>query len=157
MELETLANIAEIFGMIVVAVTLIFLTIQMRQNNKALQHSSYQSVLGLLESSDRVLAKDIELLHIVQSAHDSPNDISSDDWLRFKHYAFPHIGIWEYLYLANLDSTLSRLQWLAFEPYFLETYSSQGFKRFWRENRSSFAQEFASYVEGELPHLRLSS
>jgi hypothetical protein len=35
MGLQQLANIVEIFGMIVVAVTLIFLTIQMRENTRA--------------------------------------------------------------------------------------------------------------------------
>ena len=35
MELQQLANIAEVFGMIVVAITLIFLTVQMRENTRA--------------------------------------------------------------------------------------------------------------------------
>jgi hypothetical protein len=35
MPLEQLANIAEVFGMLIVAITLIFLTVQMRQNTRA--------------------------------------------------------------------------------------------------------------------------
>ena len=40
MPLEQIANIAEIVGMIVVAVTFIFLTLQMRQNTKALRSAA---------------------------------------------------------------------------------------------------------------------
>ena len=39
MIIEQLANIAEVYGLLVVAVTLVFLIVQMRQNTNAL-HSS---------------------------------------------------------------------------------------------------------------------
>ena len=43
MPLEQLANIAEIFGMLVISITLIFLIAQMRQNTKALHSSTAYS------------------------------------------------------------------------------------------------------------------
>jgi len=44
MTLNELANIAEVFGMLVVSVTLVFLTIQMRQNTRAMRSTTYHSV-----------------------------------------------------------------------------------------------------------------
>ena len=43
--MEYVANIAEIMGAIVVVITLIYLTIQLRQNNKLLQSTSRQAML----------------------------------------------------------------------------------------------------------------
>ena len=47
MELQQLANIAEIFGMIVVAITLIFLTIQMRENTRATRSANASTTAEL--------------------------------------------------------------------------------------------------------------
>ena len=59
MPLEQLANIAEIFGMIVITITLIFLTIQMRQNTVALKsaatretHAEYARFYEMLATND---------------------------------------------------------------------------------------------------------
>jgi hypothetical protein len=45
MALEHYANIAEIVGVILVVVTLVFLTLQIRQNTKALRSTTIQSVM----------------------------------------------------------------------------------------------------------------
>lgn len=43
--LEQVANIAEIVGVVLVVVTLVFLTLQIRQNTKALRSTTIQAVL----------------------------------------------------------------------------------------------------------------
>ena len=45
MALDQYANIAEIVGVIIVIVTLVFLTLQIRQNTKALRSTTIQSVM----------------------------------------------------------------------------------------------------------------
>ena len=45
MELGQFANIAEIIGVLLVLVTLVFLTLQIRQNTKALRSTTIQAVL----------------------------------------------------------------------------------------------------------------
>ena len=46
MPIEQLANIAEVFGIILVAVTFIFLALQMRQNTAAIQANGRQATLN---------------------------------------------------------------------------------------------------------------
>ncbi|NIP50836.1 MAG: hypothetical protein GWN81_02365 [Phycisphaerae bacterium] len=48
---EYVANIAEILGAVVVVITLIYLTIQLRQNNKLLQSASRQAMLEAEKTS----------------------------------------------------------------------------------------------------------
>jgi protein-S-isoprenylcysteine O-methyltransferase Ste14 len=47
MTLDQIANIAEIFGMIVVAITLIFLTAQMRENTRATKSATASATAEL--------------------------------------------------------------------------------------------------------------
>ncbi len=63
MSIEQLANIAEVFGMLVVAITLIFLTVQMRQNTRAVRSNtihgiseSFRAQAALVGGSERVAA-----------------------------------------------------------------------------------------------------
>jgi hypothetical protein len=45
MGLEYVANIAEIVGVILVVVTLVFLSLQIRQNTQALRSTTFQAVM----------------------------------------------------------------------------------------------------------------
>jgi hypothetical protein len=50
--IEQLANIAEVLGMLLVAITLIFLTVQVRENTKALKSSAASSAHEKEHKSD---------------------------------------------------------------------------------------------------------
>ena len=72
MPLEQLANIAEILGMLVVAVTLIFLTLQMRQNTKALRSSAAQNAHEMAETIYSRIIEDADLTDIVLRGFSDP-------------------------------------------------------------------------------------
>ena len=73
MTIEQLANIAEVFGMILVAITLIFLTVQVRQNTKALKSSAASSAHEQVGTQlYRPLATDESLADIFVRGLDDP-------------------------------------------------------------------------------------
>jgi len=86
MPLEQLANIAEVFGLLAVAVTLIFLTVQMRQNTKALHstatHAAHEQTSNLYKS----LSMDASLADLwIRGMHD-PDSLSATETARFCAY-----------------------------------------------------------------------
>jgi hypothetical protein len=55
MPLEQLANVAEVFGMLIVAITLIFLTVQMRQNTRATKSATANESISMVAAWYREL------------------------------------------------------------------------------------------------------
>ena len=101
MNIEQIANIAEIFGLIVVAITLVFLTVQLRQNTKAQQIASYHTLTSYLLELDVAQASNEDLNRIITLAETSPSDVTAEEWARFTKMAYPRYGLWEYLYLLK--------------------------------------------------------
>ena len=84
MSLEQLANIAEVFGLIVVAITLILLTLQMHQNTKAPRSGAAHSAHDLVGNQIYgPLASDPSLAEKFLKGLDDPSCLSSVETARF--------------------------------------------------------------------------
>ena len=83
MTLEQLANIAEVFGMLVVAITLIYLTIQMRQNTKALRSTAAQSAHEMAEAIYQPIMMDAALADVVIRGMRNSDALSEVETARF--------------------------------------------------------------------------
>ena len=78
MALEQLANIAEVFGMLVVAITLIFLTIQMRQNAaQSRLDSTHQVITRMNQAFDPIYVP--ENTRIWSLGLTEPDSLSADE------------------------------------------------------------------------------
>lgn len=147
MPLEQLANIAEIFGMIVITITLIFLTVQMRQNTVALRsaatrdaHAQYAQIYELLATNDAI--RDT----FVKGISD-PTALSETETSRF--FAFWMVGT------VNFQNWVHQTQSGAMEGEILSSYSrllqdmsdTPGFKAFWEKRRYAFSLMTQNYME----------
>ena len=147
MPLEQLANIAEIFGMIVITITLIFMTIQMRQNTVALKsaatretHAQYARIYEMFVRNDAI--RDT----FVKGVSD-PAALSETVTSRF-------FSFW-------MMSTIQFQNWVhqtqsgAMDPELLNSYSKMlqnlmdtpGWKVFWEDRKYIFSPMTQKYVE----------
>ena len=141
------SSIAEIVASIVIVASLLYVGLELNQNTQALQQTSFQSVLQILSEGEMALATDDELLDAVLLVEQAPTDASERDWRKFTHFAYPRIGMWEYLYLGHRENAISSVHWLSIEPYFFAVICLPGYQRFWKENQFGFSSEFIDYVE----------
>jgi len=147
MPLEQLANIAEIFGMIVITITLIFMTVQMRQNTVALKsaatretHAQYARLYEMLATNDAV--RDTFLKGI-----SDPAALSETDTSRF--FSFWMVGT------INVQNWLHQTQSGAMDPELLNSYSkmlqrvvsSPGWKVFWEDRKYVFSPQTQNHIE----------
>jgi hypothetical protein len=151
MPLEQLANIAEVFGMLVVAITLIFLTMQMRQNTKALQSSATHLTL------DQVgiqiygkLASDPSLADLFVRGLDDPLCLSSVETTRFFAFWQSAMFFVQNWYFQWRVGVLDDEFWSSWGKIMTDIYSTPGFRMFWEKRKYLFADDFTSYCESEM-------
>ena len=150
LNLSEWANIAEILASVVIVFSLAYVAMELNQNTKALQHDSYQSVLDALADGDLARAMDAELDHIIFTGESAPSELDSQEWSRFTSFAFPRIGLYEYMYLAKQQDALSDVQWSAFEPYFSSLVCLPGWEKFLNENKPYYADLFMDYLTRDI-------
>ena len=150
MTLEQLYYVSEIVGVLVVAVTLIFLTIQVRQNTQALRSAAAQNALEMAEAmyepimGDPVLA---ELLPRGMVNPDSLNDIEMARFTAFWQNGFFTAQNWFFQWKQGaLDAAI----WAGWSKIFADISHTPGVGRFWQLRRQYFSDEFRKYMETDL-------
>ena len=151
MSIEQLGNIAEIFGMILVVISLLFLTVQMRQHTKALQSAAANSVHEQVGTQIYgPLASDEKLAEIFVRGLDDPSDLSKVETARF--YAFWQNALFtmQNWYYQWREGALDEEFWSSWSRIMVNNRATPGFRLFWEQRSYLLSQEFSSYCETEL-------
>ena len=89
MSIQDLGSIGELVAAIVVVITLVFLTLQMRQNTQAVKNSSALAGLQFWTDFLRPIAHDSELADLYARGMQSFVSLRPDDRVRFDLVALP--------------------------------------------------------------------
>jgi len=148
MTIEQLANIAEVFGMILVAITLIFLTVQVRQNTKAMKSSAASSAHEQVSTQlYRPLATDESLADIFVRGLDDPSDLSAVETARFFAFWMNAIFTLQNWFYQWRQGALDEAFWTSFSIIMANNSPTPGFRLFWEQRKYLFAEDFVSYCE----------
>ncbi len=151
MPLEQLANIAEVFGMLVVAITLIFLTVQMRQNTKILHSSATHSVHDQVGTQIyRPLAMDHSLADLFVRGLDDPSCLSTVETGRFFAFWMNALFTVQNWFYQWREGALDEAFWTSWSKILTNIYASPGFRLFWEQRKYLFTEEFTNYCETEM-------
>jgi hypothetical protein len=148
MNWEAAGAIGEVVGAIAVVVTLVFLTIQLRQNTKSSQNASWQAIIRQLSDLDVLEATHPDLSSFFEVAEESPESLTDDQYRKFAKIAQPRFGALEYAYLANKNGTIDGFYWDGLHPYTKHLISKPGYQRFWEDQKHNvYHPDFIAYVD----------
>ena len=154
MPLEQLANIAEVLGMVVVAITLIFLTVQLRQSTRATRSASAIQSHDILSSWYRDVGNSEESSALFYNALADPDSQTPERWLQFAflmHSAF--LGFQNSYYLAK-EGTIDEGVTQSLTEAMVGIKDQPGFQRVWRQRKSIYLPEFQDFVDAIISSTR---
>ena len=150
-KLVNASMLAEIISAIAVVITVIYLTIQIKDNTRALKSQGHYNALSIAQSPIVMTVNDHELAAIVQKGYIIPDSLGSVERMRFYDYLFLSFNGWEYLYYANDSESIPSSLWTGADAYYGGLIKTNpGIKTFWQEYKHAFAEPFLSYVEQHL-------
>ena len=151
MPLEQLANIAEIFGMLVISITLVFLIVQMRQNTKALHSSTAYSAHDQIGNQIyRPLENDHSLADVFLRGCDDPSCLSPVETVRFFAFFQNTVFTLQSAFYQWREGALDEAFWTSWSQIITNIYMSPGYRLFWEQRKWFFTEEFKTYCETEL-------
>ena len=142
-------NIAEIFTSIAVVAGLIFVGVELHQNNIIAKMDTHQYVNSILIQSDFMLAKDPELNRLIRLADSEDDVLTEAEWSRYSYFVLPKIATWEFAFEAKLKGIIDEDQWRMFNQYFLLHYCAKnsGFKKIYKLNATIFVERFQKHIK----------
>lgn len=123
---------------------------QIKDNTKILRTQAHYNALLLAQRPFEMLIENESLAKVVNVGYETPDALSSDDWVRAGYYYFMQFNSWEYLYYQNRDASIPKELWVGADAYFKGLVATRpGLTRFWSEFNESFDEPFRSYVDAE--------
>ena len=144
MNWEMLSAIAEILGSAAVLVTLIYLTIQTRQNTASIQANTRQAIL---DADQQFLIKLIESPEIYLSRF--KEGLTDEDKIQIGAYLIMFVRMRENNWLQYRNGVLDEVTWASYRSSIVQVLSDSTSRRWWQHyavDRQSFDSEFVSIV-----------
>ncbi len=149
MTLEQYGSLAEIIGLALVVVTLIFLSIQMRQNTRAIQLNTSHSVTEELQEMFSLLASDQGLSEIfVQAAQ--TDELSDANRVRYNTFLSNVVRVYENAFLQKRQNVLDEAHWAGMTRMMIDITAMPAFSFYWADRMHWFSEDFQQHMNTEI-------
>ena len=150
MTLEQYASWAEIIGVIIVVVTLLYLTVQVRQGTHLMRSQSRQVLLNNTREHLLAYIDNVDLFEKLAGEE----KLSPADQLRFSVLWIINMRSREHEWFQYNDGILDEGTWLSYREIIRLTLSSKRHRTWWGKMKGVFDSDFVELVDqfiGETP------
>ncbi len=150
MTLEQYAYLAEIIGVIIVVVTLLYLSMQVRQGAHLMRSESRQA---LMTHDRELLFEFLDNMDLFDRVA-SPHELSKADQRRFSCLWIVNMRNREHEWFQYKDGILDETTWLSYRRILPLILASQRHRNWWKSAKRAFDPGFVEMVDhyiGELP------
>ena len=150
MNWTAISAIAELLGSLGVIVSLIYVSVQIRQNSRVTGTSNYQQIMEYQNISIASIIDNPEAANIYNRGLESFSNLTDDEKTRFHMLMTPIItGSQMNFQLHNrklMDDELFEGQTTSF----LKMFDSPGVREWWHSNKMWFHKDFVTYLDSFL-------
>jgi len=147
MNIESMANYADVIGGAAVIVSLIYVGIQIRRSAKSSQSQANQSAHESLASVSLEVSKDPEFSNFVRRGLIEFDELSEDDKFRMIMLMTTTFRRYENIFYQYKRGFLEQGLWGGYEQSILLMFYSRGGQAFWKRRRMHFSELFRSYLD----------
>ena len=147
MTLSDLASLGSFVSGVAVAITLIFLVMQMRQNTLAVRATASQSFSALYQGISNIVVVDSEMARIWRLGLTNAGELTDDERVRFIAYVSTIFRFMESARLQWRHGQLDDQHWYELETEIKDFSVQPGVKEYWALRRHWHAEEFRSWFE----------
>ena len=151
-QLEIWALAAEVIAAAAVVVSVIYLGLQIADNNRLLRSQAHYNALSLAQRPLEMMVDNETLAAVIAHCDAHSARATPTNWARCQNYYFMQFNAWEYMYYQRKDGSIPVELWRGADASFRHRVATKpGYRRFWSEYQIAFDEPFKSYVEEEFP------
>jgi len=150
MTLQDLGSIGEIVGAIGMIVSLVYLSVQIRQNTRSVRTASFQEAVRDVIAITDGLSTDRELSRIYWKGLADFSSLDPEERRRFSAYMVGMFRRFENIVYQTRYGALDAGAWVGIKRTAITTLARPGAAAWWAEAQDLFSEEFRAYVEREM-------
>ena len=148
MNWEAVSGIAEIVGVIVVVISLLYVGVQIRQNTRATRYQATQNLVAGMSDAHFPISSDGEFAAIARKGGYDRSSLTDDEQLRYNMWMFSLFNQYDFAYHKYKAGELDEIIWKKLEyevPRWIA--SLPGVREWWEQDKERMSRDFVNYVE----------
>lgn len=150
MNLQFMAQVADLISAIAIFVSLVYLAIQMRQNTRSLRAENYAHALDRVANMQARLSTNPELVRIFNVGLADPLALRRSERVQFTWSLYEMFGSFEFMYLQSREGALPDDVWKRWADTTSWWLQWPGVQQWWRSQPTPFSASFAAFVESRI-------
>ena len=146
MNWDAIGAIGTLVGGVAVLLTLVYLSIQVRQNSRAVQLAGLADITAQWHHCGQLLASSPDLANIVARGHESYDSLTAEEELRYGAYVQAFFDVSE-SYLRLIDEIDLGGQEEVLASIVRARIGIHGMAEWWRRNVGDYDPRFVEWVE----------
>ncbi len=147
MNWEAIGAVGELVGALAVFLTLVYLSMQIRQNTKMVKASAIDSAINQVNKIREAVFSNPEVANMYRRGNENPESLNEDDKLRYRLFIHNALLAESNVHAQAVFAGLSDSTWEAQLPIVTRIISSNGGKWFWQGHRNEFEESFRVQVD----------
>ena len=145
--IEALGNIGDFVGGIGVVVTLIYLSVQVRQNSRSVRSASAQAMLASLSQTITTIGSSDQSSRVFTKGQLEPDNLNDDEAAQFAHQILGWFRVMEQAFYQHQLGGLDTEIWNGYVAQMDSFMQSPGVQRWWPVRAPLFHAEFREFID----------
>ncbi len=150
MNWEAIGAIGEVVGAAAVFLTLVYLSLQIRQNTRSVKAAAVQAAMISASSTYSALAYDAEMSRIYWDGLSDFKALPRDERRRFATYMASTLKPIENLLVQTRLGTLDYDDWEGERSELVRHFSQPGMRTWWQRGEAAFSRELVKFVQSDI-------
>jgi len=151
MNWDALGAVAELLGAVGVIASLLYLSLQIRQNTKATHLATSHSIAAGVREWSQPLVEDPSLARAFYTGVEDPAELDDDSRARFMQLCLSFFRMFEDVHYQFRHGALEREVWEAYAQNYGLYAKSPGMQTYWKSRRMIFQPAFRDFVDALEP------
>ena len=146
MNWDAVSAISGVFAAIFVAVSVVYLALQVRAGTTATRSQTYYLATAALADMAALIASSEGLCRVVRIGWNAPDQLSDDEFAQYSYMMTSFLRRYENVYFQYRSGLIGEDFWRGHRENLLWAFRRPGMQRVWKDRQHSFSISFQEYL-----------
>jgi hypothetical protein len=149
MKIERWRMLYEVIGFLAVVSSILFLTLEVRQNTQAMHAAGIQGATDVARQQLLLLVADSEAHRIEMLGHENPEQLNPEELRRYRYLIRSFWLGMQGLFRQWQLGVLPEAEWIVMSGVICQELATSGVRSGWPNQRSMLIPEFVAFVDAQ--------
>ena len=151
MDWNAISAIAAVVAAIFVALSAVYLAIQIKRSTQATHSQTYHLATSALAEMAAIIGSDKELSRIFRIGMANPDELTEDELIQFGYLGISLFRRFENVFFQHQSGMINDDFWIGHRDNILWFFHRPGMQAWWKDRKFAFSKRFREFLDNSVP------